>query len=291
MKIVYWVWYCTITILFLSYNKNFINGVLSFSRKKITLESGEISYFVIPRSLRSGFVHGDKVRARIIRRGSSSMLAEVELVSLIARSRETLLAKIIHIKWKTHLEILREQWSFRTEALSLPKEFSEGSVVLFHFDIHWVPKIVERFWNANDFDFEERMLFFLSNIRQEFSEKVLEDAEKVKKIFHSSDSRRQKRTDFRDWFTFTIDWADAKDLDDALSISKNKNWNFILAVHIADVAEFVTENSPLDIEAKNEQPVSILQEKLFQCFQRYFLMIFVVFTHEVRNILFLLLWK
>jgi len=47
----------------------------------------------------------------------------------------------------------------------------------------------------------------------------------------------------------TIDGADAKDLDDAISIATYENGDFLLAVHIADVAEYVEESSELDREA------------------------------------------
>ena len=49
------------------------------------------------------------------------------------------------------------------------------------------------------------------------------------------------RTDFRTWYTMTIDGADAKDLDDAISIARYENGDFLLGVHIADVSEYVTE--------------------------------------------------
>ncbi len=58
-----------------------------------------------------------------------------------------------------------------------------------------------------------------------------------------------RRKDFRDLFTFTIDWADAKDLDDAISLEIMDNWDYKLYVHIADVTNYVTEKSALDNEA------------------------------------------
>jgi ribonuclease R len=58
-----------------------------------------------------------------------------------------------------------------------------------------------------------------------------------------------KRRDMRDTFTTTIDPADAKDFDDALSIKELPNGNFEVGIHIADVSHYVTPGSELDKEA------------------------------------------
>lgn len=68
----------------------------------------------------------------------------------------------------------------------------------------------------------------------------------VKSISITVDEEEKKeRLDFRDIQTVTIDGADAKDLDDAITLSKNEK-GYELGVHIADVTHYVRENGPLD---------------------------------------------
>jgi len=64
-------------------------------------------------------------------------------------------------------------------------------------------------------------------------------------------SEIKKRRDLRDTLTFTIDPADAKDFDDALSFKKMDNGNFEIGIHIADVAHYLQPGTILDDEAYN----------------------------------------
>lgn len=85
------------------------------------------------------------------------------------------------------------------------------------------------------------------DIVSEFPDDVLAEANAI------SDSPSSKdligRVDLRKEITFTIDGADAKDLDDAIHIKPLANGNYELGVHIADVSYYVTEGSALDREA------------------------------------------
>lgn len=81
----------------------------------------------------------------------------------------------------------------------------------------------------------------------DFPDKVLEQAATVAKPVSEADMAGRK--DLRGLRTVTIDGEDAKDLDDAVTISKTEEGNYLLGVHIADVTNYVQESSALDKEA------------------------------------------
>ena len=84
------------------------------------------------------------------------------------------------------------------------------------------------------------------NLPMEFSEKQLRQAERCPD--HVLDSDFEGRRDLRDWQLVTIDGPDAKDLDDAVSLTEHPD-GYTLGVHIADVSNYVQESSQLDREA------------------------------------------
>lgn len=81
-----------------------------------------------------------------------------------------------------------------------------------------------------------------------FPEEVMEQVSKAPDVVDDSDIGN--RRDLRDQMIITIDGADAKDLDDAVTVKQLPNGNWKLGVHIADVTHYVTEGSPLDVEAQ-----------------------------------------
>ena len=101
--------------------------------------------------------------------------------------------------------------------------------------------------HKNDPGVDILSIIYKHGLPQDFPEDVLAQANKVKDQIQEKDLF--KRRDLRSETIVTIDGADAKDLDDAVSVTELPNGNYKLGVHIADVSYYVTENSPIDREA------------------------------------------
>ena len=107
-------------------------------------------------------------------------------------------------------------------------------------------KIVEIIGHVNDPGTDILSIVKGYDLPMEFPEKVLNQAARVAKPVSEADMNGRK--DLRDWQMVTIDGEDAKDLDDAVSVVQEGE-DYILGVHIADVTNYVQENSALDREA------------------------------------------
>ncbi|MBU1368994.1 MAG: ribonuclease R, partial [Bacteroidetes bacterium] len=102
----------------------------------------------------------------------------------------------------------------------------------------------------------------------EFPKAVEKEAEAISENVPAAEMASRK--DFRKVFTITIDPADAKDFDDALSLRKLSNGNWEVGVHIADVSHYVIPGTALDEEAKErgtsvylvDRVIPMLPEKL-----------------------------
>lgn len=108
-------------------------------------------------------------------------------------------------------------------------------------------KVVEILGHVNDPGVDILSIVKAYDLPVEFSEKILNQAERVGKEVSEADMAG--RLDLREWQTVTIDGEDAKDLDDAITLTK-EDGIYTLGVHIADVTNYVQEHSALDEEAK-----------------------------------------
>ncbi len=138
----------------------------------------------------------------------------------------------------------------------VPKERSKGAVnghkvvveLTSYGDERHKPegKVVEILGHINDPGVDIMSIIRGFDLPVEFGEKVMNQAERIPDEIQEADMAG--RMDLRDVKMVTIDGEDAKDLDDAVSLSKEGDL-YHLGVHIADVSNYVQENSALDWEA------------------------------------------
>lgn len=101
--------------------------------------------------------------------------------------------------------------------------------------------------HKNDPGVDILSIIYKHGITIDFPQEVIDQAEAVPSEIDEKDL--ENRRDLREEVIVTIDGADAKDLDDAVTVTKFPDGTFKLGVHIADVSHYVTEGSPLDREA------------------------------------------
>ncbi|ASK62766.1 ribonuclease R [Virgibacillus phasianinus] len=108
-------------------------------------------------------------------------------------------------------------------------------------------EITQILGHKNDPGIDIISIIYKHGITIDFPEEVLEQAENTPETI--SEDEMKNRKDLRDEVTVTIDGADAKDLDDAVSVKKLDNGNYKLGVYIADVSYYMREGTPMDKEA------------------------------------------
>ena len=103
------------------------------------------------------------------------------------------------------------------------------------------------FGHKNKPRLDEETILYENNFDYEWPEEVKEELNSIPSEVSEEDKKGRK--DLREEEIFTIDGDDTKDIDDAISINKKENGNYILGVHIADVTNYVKERSAIDMEA------------------------------------------
>ena len=121
-------------------------------------------------------------------------------------------------------------------------------------------KITEILGNRGDRGLDTELLIRKHGLPTEFPPSALKAAEKLQRKIPKSEIKR--RVDLRDLPMVTIDGADAKDFDDAVSIEITEKGNYLLGVHIADVSYYVKPGSALDDEAYARATSIYLEDKV-----------------------------
>lgn len=108
-------------------------------------------------------------------------------------------------------------------------------------------EVIKILGHKNDPGVDILSIIYKHGLPLQFPDEVIEHANSISNTITEKDL--QGRRDLRDQMIVTIDGEDAKDLDDAVTVTKLENGNYKLGVHIADVSYYVEEGSPIDREA------------------------------------------
>ena len=109
-------------------------------------------------------------------------------------------------------------------------------------------RVVEILGYEDDFGVDVEIVIRKYHLPHRFPVEVLQEAQQFEPLIPSSELRH--RRDYRALPIVTIDGETARDFDDAVTVRRMSNGNFELQVHIADVAHYVREGSPIELEAR-----------------------------------------
>lgn len=218
----------------------------------VEIEGREEDLF-IPEDKTNGAFHKDIVEVALLP-GKDGKRQEAQVLKIIARGMTTIVGTF---------ERSRENYGFvipdntkLAQDVFVPKEYSMGAVsghkvvvelTDYGTDKHSPQgKVIEILGHVNDPGVDIMSIVRGYELPVEFPEKVMNQAARTAQEVSEAD--RAGRRDLRDVVMVTIDGEDAKDLDDAVSVSFDGE-KYQLGVHIADVTNYVQENSALDREA------------------------------------------
>ncbi|UMZ72664.1 ribonuclease R [Natranaerofaba carboxydovora] len=218
-------------------------------------EASNPDIFLSPNDLH-GALHGDKVVARVHKEGGSDKRPEGEVVRILERGSKEIVGTFE--KSKAYGFVLPDDNRFSKDIFvgkDEMKDVKHGEKVVAKI-VEW-PKndkkspvgVIERIiGDPGDPGVDVESIVYKYGMSLDFPEKVQEHLEKVPDEIRPED--KEERRMLQDLDIVTIDGADAKDLDDAVSLERLDNGNYRLGVHIADVSYYVKEGTPLDLEAR-----------------------------------------
>ena len=222
-----------------------------FGFVKIENEEDEI---YIAKTNSSNALNGDEVLIEIIEEKNKVKKAEGKIVRILKHEKDTVVG--IFQNNKNFGFVVPDDKNFGTDIFISKKNFGKAKTnhkVLVQITKYPEKgkkaegKIIEVLGNVNETGVDMLSLIKEHKLPSIFPEQVVEEAKKCGNRIEEQDIKN--RIDLRNEVIFTIDGAEAKDLDDAIGIKKLENGNYKLSVHIADVSYYVKPNSLLDKEA------------------------------------------
>jgi ribonuclease R len=200
----------------------------------------------VPAHAAGGAYHGDLVEVQYKAKGKKGK-PEGKVIGILQKGKQSLLGLC---------RVQSGQAFFLAFTAVSPQEVPidlaghviprSGDVVRVHRDTMVLEEVLG---SLDDPGVDTRVVIERYNLEDVFSQGAHEEANKIPNALTST--QKQGRVDHTGWRTITIDGEDAKDFDDAVSIKLLPDGNYLLGVHIADVAEYVHPETALDKDAIN----------------------------------------
>ena len=236
---------------------NLIRGKLTGHAKGFAFvipdEPGMDDIFIPPNETNNA-MHGDIVLARVSST-TSGQRREGTIVRIIERGVQQVVGTYTESR---HFGfVIPDDKKFASD-IFIPKEANAGAIEGHKVVVKLTSypdgrksaegEIVSILGHKNDPGVDILSVIHKHGLPMEFPAEVLQQANDTPDEIDESEIAN--RRDLRDEVIVTIDGADAKDLDDAVTVTRLNNGNYKLGVHIADVSYYVEEGSPIDLEAE-----------------------------------------
>ena len=240
----------------LSEKMNLVRGKLTGHAKGFAFvvpdEPGMDDIFIPPTETHNA-MHGDTVLVRVSS-ASSGQRREGSIIRIIERGVEQIVGT--YVESKNFGFVIPDDKKFAND-IFIPKEASKGAVEGHKVVVKLTTypegrksaegEVVTILGHKNDPGVDILSIIHKHGLPIAFPDEVLQQANAVPDTI--DESELVNRRDLRGETIVTIDGADAKDLDDAVTVTRLANGNYKLGVHIADVSYYVQEGSPIDREA------------------------------------------
>ena len=198
-------------------------------------------------------LHGDTVRVRIMKDAGRGRRLQGEVVEILERKQNEFLG---HVELSEGFAFFIPDSDKPMPDIFVPLDLLKGAadksrviVRIVEWEMNRKPKgeVVEILDNESENNRAMKEILLENGFPILFPDAVKGESERLPELI--GEKELAKRKDFRNVLTITIDPADARDFDDAISFRELSNGNYEIGVHIADVSHFVEPDTALDKEA------------------------------------------
>lgn len=237
--------------------KTKIEGVISVISRGIGYLSAEglEEDIEIPQGSLNTALNRDTVEVTLLPR-QKGVRAQGEVVKVISRAKTEFVGVLKKENGLCYL--VPDDKRMYTDILltTVPQEIEDDTKVLVRLDTWDDPRkepkgeIIKIIGKKGEHETEMQAIVLGHNFELEFPSEVEDEAKKIGENREITEEEIAKRRDIRTVTTFTIDPADAKDFDDALSFRKLNEETFEIGIHIADVTHYIRPGDAIDAEAQ-----------------------------------------